>query len=603
MMTANRSRAGTRTRRAIAPMGWAAVVGCLALGPAIGAAAGPGEKHGTYRWHGELVSQDRDTLTIRSRFVSGAGLLDVDGLEAGYPIVITWSGLADHANGVRFVEPLRPGNDRFQLPAEFLEYDPGSQHVTFQVTIPASTVATARVFRSGMWMTVTSPHGSHGADAVAALTRFAAADPSRPVSDPDLYRWHAEFVSLDDAERTVTLRSRIVSQERIAAVRGLTRGEPIAITWSGLGHAANGIRFVERDHARLDAPLRLPAKFVAADPNTRYLTFRVAKPASQPAAGSALTPGDWMTVTSSIEPSRTADAVVMVQAFDATRRLSPSSGTAAAASTTPRTPTYRWHAELVALDRSARTITVKTRVVGRDGLAGVTKLEPSSPIVITWSGFENRAYGIRRVEAAESAIGSADGFQLPAKLVAVDPGTQQLTFTVDTGEGSLIAADTLQPGDWTTVTSPHRLTDQAVVLVDAYDTSRQARRYTWRGELIAFNREDATVAFTAPVEDHVLRYVERFQEGDDVVLVWTPQESDVVGAVRYIEHRGNGALDHGYVLPVEFANADAKEHRILFKTKVPSSTLGTWASIEPGSPVSVTSLFEQRGETAAILVQ
>ena len=519
-------------------------------------------------------------------------------MKDGDPIVISWSAFGDRANGIRFVDPVRENPDRFRLPAEFVGVEPDSQYVTYRVAMPERARAATRVLRPGQWTTMTSAHAPDGAaSAIDYIGRFGA---RAPRAGKDSYRWNAEFVGRDDADRMLVMRSRIVSREGLARAQTMSEGDPIVMTWSGFGDRAHGIRFVDRDPARTDDRYRLPATFVSADPRTQYVTFRVEKPAGNLAATRSLFPGDWATVTSSLRPSATAYPVVGVNAYAATvRAMAPR--LAGDAMPTAPTGNYRWNAELVSLDKDAQRLTVRARVVSPDGLSQAEALEEGEPIIITWSGFENRAHGIRKIEPESRAIATSGGFRLAAEFVDVDRTSRYLTFSVETQDGSLITADALEPGDWTTVTSPHQRADQPVVLVDAYDTSRQARRYTWHGELVAFDSEDAAVAFAAHIEDHVLRYVERFSEGDEVVLVWTPQTESDVTSIRYIEHRANSVLDHGYVLPVEFAKVDTDAQRIVFRTKVPPSTLGTWASLEPGDQVAVTSLFDQGGDTAAIL--
>jgi hypothetical protein len=260
---------------------------------------------------------------------------------------------------------------------------------------------------------------------------------------------------------------------------------------------------------------------------------------------------------------------------------------------------YQWHGQLVALEDGA--ITVKSRIVSRDGLAELDSLTAGEEILVNWSGFEDRANGIRSVKRTRPLWD--EGFRLPATFVAADTATQYVTFTVATPDGSLAAVGSLEPGTWVTVTSRHRPTGEteAVVMVDAFDTTRQARRYAWQGDLLSFDKTAAAVEVSAAVEDHVVRYVDRFNKGDEVVLIWAPSSDEDVAAIRYLEPREGSILDHGYVLPVEFAGADTAQGRITFSVRVPPSTLTSWAALQPGTAVRVTSLFEQRGDTAAIL--
>ena len=48
-----------------------------------------------------------------------------------------------------------------------------------------------------------------------------------------------------------------------------------------------------------------------------------------------------------------------------------------------------------------------------------------------------------------------------------------------------------------------------MTLVDAYDRSLRARRYAWNGALVSLDKAKAVVTVSAPVEEHVFRYVDR----------------------------------------------------------------------------------------------
>ena len=555
---------------------------------------------GTYRWHGELLELDegKRQLTVRARVAAPGGLTAVAEAEAGAPIVITWSGFEDRANGIRSVVPEDGsglwGNDGFLLRAELVAADPASRYLTFKATIPGESVATVRTLTQGDWATLTSPHWPTDGT-VAAVAAYDATRPDLRAAAKGTYRWHGELVALDESAETLTVRARVAARGGLAAVAGARAGEPVVITWSGFEDRAGAIRaVVPEDGSGLwgNDGFLLQARLVAADPATQYVTFATKIPASGIAAMRTLSRGDWATVTSAHWPAD--GAVASVAAYDP----SPAAPRALAEGT------YRWHGELVALDETTRTLTVRARVAAAGGLTAVADAAAGDPIVITWSGFEDRANDIRAVAPEDgSGLWGNDGFLLRADFVSVDPASSYLTFKAAIPETSVAAVRTLVPGDWATVTSPHWPTDGAgaVVAVDAYDLSRRARRYVWPGELVSFHRSESAVTVSSPAESHIFRYVDRFEEGDAVVLIWAPGQNDEVTAVRYLEHRDPDlALDHGYVLPVEFVSADADRQRITFKTKLPE-TFDAVASLRPGDPIQVTSPFEQTGQTAAIL--
>lgn len=587
-----------KQRRGRAPTAWSpgralAQVAGLSLGLVLlaqPAAAGPDVA--AYQWHGELVALDAGAMTVRARIASREGLAGLDQLERGEAVVVNWSGFGDRAHGIRFVSPRYPdAADRFHLVAEFVAVDRATNYLTFAVPATARQRDAMRTVAPGTWTTVTSPHQATGPrPAVVAIEAFAAERGAPAGAAADTFRWHGELVSVNDG--SITLKARIVSRERVEDLASYQRGDAIALSWSGFGDRANGIRFVK--HARPAVPERfqLPVTFVAADPASRYVTFTVRAPQQSLASVYALEPGAWATVTSPHTASATP--VLTVDAFDLTKRGAP-----ARSATARGFASYRWHGQLVALDDGS--ITVKSRLVSAEGLADLDGLVAGESILVNWSGFEDRANGIRFVKRTGPLWD--EGFRLPAEFVSANPATRYVTFKVQTPDGSLAAAQALEPGAWVTVTSRHRpdAATEAVVMVDAFDTTRQARRYAWHGDLLSFDAAANAVEVSAPVEAHVARYVDRFTAGDEVVLIWAPASDTTAAAIRYLEPRAGSILDHGYVLPVEFAGADTAHGRITFSVRVPPSTRTSWAALQPGTPVRVTSLFEQRGDTAAIL--
>ena len=249
----------------------------------------------TYKWLGELVALDESArkLTVTSRVIAQGGL-DVAGLEPGDPILITWSGSDHGANGIAAVAPddgagLAPG-DRFRLRARFVAADAAWHSLTFSVSGPSSELAPLRAAMQGTWATVTSPHRpAHGPAAVTAVDAYGAGNGHGPAAG-DTYDWNAELVSLDDAGRSLTVRSRLVSPT--AAADGLKPGDAIRITWSGYRDRAAGVRAVRpADDSGLWGSERflIDAELVAMD--SRYVTFSVEPPADSidalrgPAAG------------------------------------------------------------------------------------------------------------------------------------------------------------------------------------------------------------------------------------------------------------------------------------------------------------------------------
>ncbi len=566
-------------------------------------AYGTGKGHGpaagdTYAWNAELVSLDNAgrSLTVRSRLVSPGAA--ADGLAPGDAIRITWSGYRDRAVGVRAVDPADDsglwGSDRFLLDAELVAMD--SRYVTFTVEPPASDIDAVRALRPGTWATATSPHQpSAKAKTVAAIAAYAASPVDAPRTADAAYRWHGELVSLDDAGETLTVKSRLVSNAAAASAADLAKGDPIVITWSGFEDRTDGIRAVERDSGLWgDGGFLLQATFVETDPARRYLTFSVEPPADRVSELRAMTRGSWATLSSHHRPAAGKTPVLTVDAY------APSMAPRLAGRGPAEGDTYQWRGELVSRDDASGALTVRSRIVSPSGKVA-DDVAAGDPIVITWSGFDDQADGIRAVKRDDgSGLWGGNRFLLQAKFAASEG--QYVTFTVEPPADSAPLTQGLTPGAWAIGTSPHRpdFAAEAVTLVDAYDPARRARRYAWNGELVSFDKANASITVSAPVEKHVFRYVERFGQGDQVVLIWTPTD-DGSRAIRYLELREQSVLEHGYVLPVQFEASDEDSRRITFSTPIPARALRALSGAEAGDWITATSLFDQSYEHAAII--
>jgi hypothetical protein len=132
----------------------------------------------------------------------------------------------------------------------------------------------------------------------------------------DTYAWHGELVSIDDATRSVTLKSRLVS-EAPNQVKQFKAGDRVLLHWSGFDSSADAIRgVVTYDAGRVTKDRFLfPAEIVTPQVQNDYVTFRFRAPDSAFAALKSLKPGEWVTVTSRHRPSADADAVVSVNPY------------------------------------------------------------------------------------------------------------------------------------------------------------------------------------------------------------------------------------------------------------------------------------------------
>ena len=81
--------------------------------------------------------------------------------------------------------------------------------------------------------------------------------------------------------------------------------------------------------------------------------------------------------------------------------------------------TYLWHGELVSFDPASRTLTVKTRLL-RQAATDVERLNVGDRVLLTWSGQDIHAGGVRRVAKYDPAQRIIEFFALPAELGARD---------------------------------------------------------------------------------------------------------------------------------------------------------------------------------------
>ena len=400
--------------------------------------------------------------------------------------------------------------------------------------------------------------------AVGAVATATAAP-----AEEETYRWHGELVALDEAAGTVTIKSPLVTPVGLEAAAG----EPILITWSGAESQASGIRAVahgdgaelaaggEPAAAESEAPAEdvaeaeepeeeespgflLQATFVAVDADRRHLTFEVALPAESLGTVRALTRGSWVTATSVHRPTEAETAPLAVDAYSP----SPEWRTAPA-----RGATYRWQGELVALDEATDMLTVKSRVASPSGLAALAGAKAGEPIVITWSGFESRASGVRAALPDDgSGLWGSNRFLLRATFVESDAQGRYLTFKTAVPEDSLTTVRALTRGAWASVISPHHPADgiPAVLSVDAYVPLRERRpaplpgaTYRWDGELLELDEATRTLTVKSRVASPSgLTAVAGAETGEPIVITWSGYQNQASGDPRRTAGRRLGPV-------------------------------------------------------------
>jgi len=132
--------------------------------------------------------------------------------------------------------------------------------------------------------------------------------------------------------------------------------------------------------------------------------------------------------------------------------------------------TFFWHGELVALDQSARTMTVKSMVVG-GALHELGNFKTGDRIVLGWSGLDKYANAINHAVRVDGTKKSEERFTFPVEFVAFDATQKYLTFKAPVPAESISKLQSLKPGQWVTATSPQgkAVENQPIVAVRSYN--------------------------------------------------------------------------------------------------------------------------------------
>lgn len=146
-------------------------------------------------------------------------------------------------------------------------------------------------------------------------------------------------------------------------------------------------------------------------------------------------------------------------------------GPVVSASQSPQTKsdTFTWNGELVSLDATAKTMTVKSRVAYQEAIAELQHFKAGDRVWIAWSGIHD-SDAVRQVRRYEAGRKIDETLVLPAELVSTEAPNQYITIRVKVPDSALTAIKTVKPGEWVTVTSKHRPStdEEAVVTVKPY---------------------------------------------------------------------------------------------------------------------------------------
>jgi hypothetical protein len=127
--------------------------------------------------------------------------------------------------------------------------------------------------------------------------------------------------------------------------------------------------------------------------------------------------------------------------------------------------TYQWSGELVAVDSTASTLTVKSRIAYQEAVSELKQFKPGDKVWIVWSGTHDYSDAVRQVRRVSTGNKVEEDLVMPAELVSTETPNQYVTIRVKVPEGSLAAIKDVKPGQWLTVTSRHRPSTEAEAVV------------------------------------------------------------------------------------------------------------------------------------------
>ena len=142
--------------------------------------------------------------------------------------------------------------------------------------------------------------------------------------------------------------------------------------------------------------------------------------------------------------------------------------------------TFTWLGELVSVDTTARTMTVKARVAYQEALSELNQFKAGQPVWVVWSGVSDYSDAVRQFRRPEANQKITDRLVMQAELVSPQATNQYVTLRVKVPEASLAAIKSVKPGEWVTVTSRHHAATEgeAAVGVKPYSESSTATATT-----------------------------------------------------------------------------------------------------------------------------
>ena len=153
----------------------------------------------------------------------------------------------------------------------------------------------------------------------------------------------------------------------------------------------------------------------------------------------------------------------------------PVSGTQ---STQSASDTFTWVSELVSVDATARTMTVKSRIAYQEAVSGLKQFKAGEPVWVVWSGVSDYSDAVRQFRRPEANGRITENLVIPAELVSPEATNQYVTLRVKVPEAGLAAIASVKPGEWVTVTSRQRPATEADAVVGVQPYSRSSTATT-----------------------------------------------------------------------------------------------------------------------------
>ena len=145
-------------------------------------------------------------------------------------------------------------------------------------------------------------------------------------------------------------------------------------------------------------------------------------------------------------------------------------GLGAAQTSQTKSDTFTWNGELVSIDTTAKTMTVKSRLAYQEAISELKHFKTGDRVWIVWSGIHDSSDAVRQVRRSETGRKIDETLVLPAELVSTEAPNQYITIRIQLRESALSAIKSVKPGEWVTVTSRHRpaTDEEAVIAVRPY---------------------------------------------------------------------------------------------------------------------------------------